>query len=473
MQGFDDTYGLTRPAEPNSEVADDAWDSPDIPDTSFPFSTNEDPSLVRQAVKPGMHWPGNTLVSNGSVELEETSADNISVLDDPGVIEIDALQNIGSELQEPSWALKSDVQPISPLTPQCTTSPRSPLLLKEERSRSLSKMTDAIFEFPEDADLKTLVLSTIMSPMEGETVSSLGNLYRNDIIPRIPLLAESTVTTFKQESESTPAPPTTGGCIETRAEAPAANSTTQGQQDPRRESHQAAQEFLDSLAELDFHFDGSSLQEGTQKASGSLENNTLLPISASSREVMARAAAAVASGDGDDRERQWACELCSSRFSIKGHLSQHHRYVHEKYRPHRCPVTECDASFGTRFARSQHVWTVHENLKPFHCDFPRCKSSFGQRSHLNRHRKRHLGTKSARRLQGAVRFKEGECLIQDDGVRISPTLVAAAAASSVSRLSSAGVSSHPRNTSAAIAGNMVSHVASNVFGPLPPFSIGN
>lgn len=473
MPGFDDTFGLTRPAEPNSDVADDTWDSPDIPEASFPLLTNEDPSVVRQAIKPGMRWPGNTLVSAGSVELEGSLAENISVFEDPVVMEIDVLQNIGSELQEPSWALKCDVQPISPLTPQSRTSPRSPLLLNEEPSRSLSKMTDVIFDFPEDANLKNSVLPTLMSPMESETVSSVGNLHRNDIIPSNPLLSESTATTFKQEKETTPAPPTTGGCIEISAEVHVANSTAQIQQDPRREGNQAAQEFLDSLAELDFHFDGSSLQEGTQKVCGSLDNNALLPISTSSREVMARAAAAVASGKWDDRERQWACELCFSRFSIKGHLSQHLRYVHEKYRPHRCPVTECDASFGTRFARSQHIWTVHENLKPFRCDYPHCKSSFGQRSHLNRHRKRHPGSKGARRSQGALRFKEGECLIKGDEVTISPTLVAAAAASSVTRLASAAVSSHPRNTSAAVAGNMVNHVASNVFGPLPPFSIGN
>jgi hypothetical protein len=90
---------------------------------------------------------------------------------------------------------------------------------------------------------------------------------------------------------------------------------------------------------------------------------------------------------GGARARPWACELCASRFSIKGHLSQHNRYVHEKYRPHTCP--SCSASFGTRFARSQHIWTVHERKKPFVCEVPGCKASFGQRSHLNRHAKRH------------------------------------------------------------------------------------
>jgi rubrerythrin len=90
---------------------------------------------------------------------------------------------------------------------------------------------------------------------------------------------------------------------------------------------------------------------------------------------------------GEDRARPWACELCASRFSIKGHLSQHNRYVHEKYRPHTCP--SCSASFGTRFARSQHIWTVHERKKPFVCEVMGCKASFGQRSHLNRHAKRH------------------------------------------------------------------------------------
>jgi hypothetical protein len=98
-----------------------------------------------------------------------------------------------------------------------------------------------------------------------------------------------------------------------------------------------------------------------------------------------------ASGNEDavKNTRPWECDLCPSRFSIKGHLSQHKRYVHAKFRPHGCEVTGCAASFGTRFARSQHVWTVHLKRKPFICDVPGCKSTFGQRSHLNRHSKRH------------------------------------------------------------------------------------
>lgn len=95
--------------------------------------------------------------------------------------------------------------------------------------------------------------------------------------------------------------------------------------------------------------------------------------------------------DDDYMMRPWHCELCPSRFNIKGHLSQHVRYVHQKYRPHLCDI--CESAFGTRFARTQHVWTVHERKKPFACSVEGCSSRFGQRSHLNRHMKQHVSKK--------------------------------------------------------------------------------
>lgn len=84
-------------------------------------------------------------------------------------------------------------------------------------------------------------------------------------------------------------------------------------------------------------------------------------------------------------ERPFACDRCTSRFVLKGHLAQHIKYVHLKVRPHSCIVPGCDSSFGTQFARNQHHWTVHQGRKPFACA---CGTRFGQRSHLNRHAKR-------------------------------------------------------------------------------------
>ena len=83
--------------------------------------------------------------------------------------------------------------------------------------------------------------------------------------------------------------------------------------------------------------------------------------------------------------RPWTCERCDAAFVLKGHLSQHIKYVHLKVRPHACLRAGCSAAFGTQFARNQHVWMVHEGLKPFACG---CGARFGQRSHLNRHAKR-------------------------------------------------------------------------------------
>lgn len=55
----------------------------------------------------------------------------------------------------------------------------------------------------------------------------------------------------------------------------------------------------------------------------------------------------------DQRERPFACDRCPSRFTIKAHLKQHIRYVHDKIRPHACWYEGCTVRFGTQFARNQ------------------------------------------------------------------------------------------------------------------------
>lgn len=55
----------------------------------------------------------------------------------------------------------------------------------------------------------------------------------------------------------------------------------------------------------------------------------------------------------DDRPRPFRCVECSARFGMRGHLSQHERYVHSGHRPHKCTWAGCDVSFGTIFAKKQ------------------------------------------------------------------------------------------------------------------------
>lgn len=206
----------------------------------------------------------------------------------------------------------------------------------------------------------------------------------------------------------------------------------------------------------------SGAQGGTPSYTDSmdLDVDTLGSTVSSGKDVMARAviaaASAAAEGSREDRERPWACELCPSRFSIKGHLSQHNRYVHEKYRPHRCPRSGCSASFGTRFARSQHVWTVHERKKPFICEEPGCKASFGQRSHLNRHRKRHRSaTEDPEPLGGTLAEK----------IQASPSSKISAAKSITKSKKKRGSQNKPH------VGGISSHVASHIFGHHPQSSV--
>lgn len=148
-------------------------------------------------------------------------------------------------------------------------------------------------------------------------------------------------------------------------------------------------DFVNRIVASGLHFDGLSLQETASNPEADFEEQRRLRLK-SSKAVMARATASVAARGAEGQERAWICEECDARFNIKGHLSQHWRYVHEKFRPHHCLEKGCDAKFGTRFARSQHGWTVHEKRKPFECQYNTCGSVFGQRSHLNRHHKAHL-----------------------------------------------------------------------------------
>lgn len=151
------------------------------------------------------------------------------------------------------------------------------------------------------------------------------------------------------------------------------------------------------------------------------------------REAVIQSAALKAADRDECPRRPFACSKCKSRFRIKGHLSQHYRYVHEKHRPHSCRLLECNATFSTGFARDQHMWTVHEGKKPFVCEFPQCEAYFGQRSHLNRHIKSHqrrdalepkatIGASSS-----LITFKAAEAPSDVFKTRFTPRELAAAA----------------------------------------------
>lgn len=435
----------------------------------------------QEGLESNLQLSGSTLASPQEMNLETAPIGDLSVFED-GTMDRDLLKAMGSELQEPSSSLKREVQLVSPLTPQRGKRPQSPLFHLEP-SLSAPKIAESLFEFPADLDLKNPVLSSLMSLAEGETVeATLSDIRLDDINPsrhsfEAPGGAENAITDVKQEKTI---------AVAAKAEIDSGSTyykegsntftDTSVEHQGKKSILPGDQEFLDGLMELDFCFDGSSLQEVPPNLSSILETKTIRPFPTSSKEVMARAAAAVASGACDDRERPWACELCPSSFSIKGHLSQHNRYVHEKYRPHQCLVKECDASFGTRFARSQHIWTVHERKKPFACDFPQCDASFGQRSHLNRHRKRHSrpNTKGTEGKKGAAPDKNSELsssIVKKSGslgrasaAKISPTVVAAAAEVPKSLFDLARNGKRSKGSSAAIAGTVASHVASHLFG---------
>lgn len=398
---------------------------------------------------PSFHWSGNTAL--GSTIDSPNSPEDEEFRPPHSPQDLAILNNSPHVHKDEPWVMKADVPaPLSPITPLQPVIPcnsfsigASPVYPNAPRLPTASNPFPLEHVSSNDEE----VLHSILSPMEGGTVeATLDDIDLSDInIPGDVGIAsfDNTVPPVEQQKR---------------------------QEAVYEDSHHITFEMalnassgtplLDPML-ADFAISG--VQSGTPSYTDSmdLDIDTLGSTVSSGKDVMARAviaaASAAAEGSREDRERPWACELCPSRFSIKGHLSQHNRYVHEKYRPHCCPRSGCSASFGTRFARSQHVWTVHERKKPFICEEPGCKASFGQRSHLNRHRKRH---------RSATEGPEAPVATSAEKAR-APSSGKIGAAKSITKSKKKKATQNKPHV-----GGVSSHVASHIFGHLPPSSFG-
>jgi hypothetical protein len=324
------------------------------------------PASGQQTPEINFEWSGNTLLPPADGAGMDGADGGFGCVENG--VDLDLLSAIGSELKEEPWMVKSDLPgPLSPLTPQPATAQATPFSLQYP-APAAPRLPSAACPFPSDQEVRNSVLKRLMSQAEGGTANTtLGSIVLSDVDPGGGGVGDDGGFLF---------PVTRKRTLEDDSQFAADLLPT-----PGFLGHQP----LDSaLNEIGVRMDGTAVEYAAHHniAELELELAGLGSTSSSSKDVMARAvaaaAASVASGDGDERARPWACELCPSRFSIKGHLSQHNRYVHEKYRPHCCPKVGCTASFGTRFARSQHIWTVHERKKPFACEVKGCKASFGQ-----------------------------------------------------------------------------------------------
>ena len=108
--------------------------------------------------------------------------------------------------------------------------------------------------------------------------------------------------------------------------------------------------------------------------------------------------------------------MCGRCFAEKRTLSKHTLGVHEKNKPHKCPICPaafmqkshmqthvdsihfgkkdesekvkcdmCDLTFCYKKSLKSHIQIVHERKKPFECTF--CSKKFSGRSGLNGHLK--------------------------------------------------------------------------------------
>lgn len=340
--------------------------------------------------------------------------------------------HVPPELKDEPWLVKSEnTGPLSPITPHQLATPRTPFSLEETPLVSDGPQLSSAscpFASEQASSEAEAVLNSILSPPEGGTVeATLDDIALSDINT-----SGLGITAFNHF-----APPPQ------RMRHTAMGDPSVGISSETALGVSAGEVILEpGINEFSFPSVNDTAPSATDALDFDLPGLGSTMIS-TRHDIMARAvmiaAHNVAGGSSEDRARPWACEQCSSRFSIKGHLSQHNRYVHEKYRPHCCPKIGCSASFGTRFARSQHIWTVHERKKPFACEMEGCKASFGQRSHLNRHRKRHRCASST----APKTPSDSPVAVRKGGT-----------AKTVSK-------------SRTIAGGVANHVANHIFGHLP------
>ncbi|KAK8776419.1 hypothetical protein V5799_030241 [Amblyomma americanum] len=88
---------------------------------------------------------------------------------------------------------------------------------------------------------------------------------------------------------------------------------------------------------------------------------------------------------GKDAEKRFACEHCSKRFKLKGHLSRH-LLTHTGETPFKCHL--CPATFSQKGDLKRHLYR-HAGYKRFPCPF--CPKQFVVKADMETHRRTHTG----------------------------------------------------------------------------------
>ncbi|XP_041986038.1 gastrula zinc finger protein XlCGF46.1-like [Aricia agestis] len=87
-------------------------------------------------------------------------------------------------------------------------------------------------------------------------------------------------------------------------------------------------------------------------------------------------------------QKSFVCEKCDKAYSTPGGLRVHHRFVHNKAKPHVCK--ECGKEFTAPSYLKIHMVT-HTGERNFKCDI--CSNKFVSKEALLYHKRRHTGEK--------------------------------------------------------------------------------
>lgn len=85
--------------------------------------------------------------------------------------------------------------------------------------------------------------------------------------------------------------------------------------------------------------------------------------------------------------KPFACKVCHSGFSTKGHLKDHINSIHFKLKPYECHFPFCRKTFSRNSTLKIHL-RKHTNEKPYRCDI--CERTFSESGNLSTHKKIHV-----------------------------------------------------------------------------------
>ena len=103
-----------------------------------------------------------------------------------------------------------------------------------------------------------------------------------------------------------------------------------------------------------------------------IEILALLSWISASKEFFQRHVRTVHEKSVHENQKDFKCNSCDKKFSIKGNLKRHIEIVHENVKSFKCDSFE--KSFGQKADLDTHAKTVHEKVKAFKCNS--CDKSF-------------------------------------------------------------------------------------------------